>query len=276
MQKYDFGLRGHDIADNFSDMCERANEYKINTLQFALAKTCNDINFDNIGYDEEVSRKIKERLKKTQLNIAVLGCYINPVDVNESSRRIQTERFKNFICYAKDFNADVIGTETGEVCTIEETHSQKNYLDFLNNMTPIVEKAEELNVKIGIEPVWKYTIYSVEMMKKMLNDMKSKNLSVILDISNMITIDNYTTQNSIISEAFDKFGDRISTIHLKDYNIENGKKFFAPTGTGLLNVELIFNNLKSLKKKPQIILDELPLAMYNETVERISKYTDFV
>lgn len=271
MKKYSFGLRGHDIGNNFSQMCINANEYKIDTLQFALAKTCSDINFDAVGYDKSISLQINEELQKYKLRVAVLGCYINPVDKNPEMGNIQLQRFKNFLNYAKDFNADVIGTETGSAGTLEETHSKENYLKFLNNMSPLVKKAEELGVTIAIEPVWCYTIHSVEIMKKMLEDMKSPNLSVILDVSNMLNNENYETQNSVIEKAFDYLGDKISTIHLKDFDVVNGNKVFAPAGTGLLNTELLFKNIELMKKTPQIILDELPLAMYNETIKRLSE-----
>ena len=46
--EYNFGLRGHDIADKFSDMCKNARENDVSLLQFALAKNCNDIDFDKI------------------------------------------------------------------------------------------------------------------------------------------------------------------------------------------------------------------------------------
>ena len=272
MKEYSFGLRGHDIAGNFTEMCIKAKEHNIDTLQFALAKTCNDINFDTVGYDKNISLKIKEELQKYKLHVAVLGCYINPVNKDEETVKIQLKRFKNFLNYAKDFNADVIGTETGSAGTVEETHSNEKYLKFLNNMTPVIEKAEELDVTVAIEPVWCYTIHSVETMKKMLDDVKSENLSVILDVSNMLNNENYETQNSIIEKAFYHLGDKISTIHLKDFDIVNGNKVFAPAGKGLLNIELLFKNIKSMKKAPQIILDELPLPLYKETVELITEY----
>ncbi len=271
MCNYSFGLRGHDIAGNFEGMCEKAKENKVELLQFALAKTCNDVDFDKIGYDRGISQKINEELIKNELSVAVLGCYINPVEIDENSRKIQIERFKNFICYAKDFNAGVIGTETGIAGTVEETHTDKVYGEFLNNMSPLVEKAEEMGVKIGIEPVWIYTIYSVDMMERMIRDMQSDSLAVILDISNMITAENHHTQDYMIQDAFDRLGDRIRTIHLKDYKFTEEGKRFTPAGTGLLNTKLIFENIKAMKNKPQIILDELPLALYSETVERIKR-----
>lgn len=269
MSKYNFGLRGHDIASDFESMCRIAKESNINLLQFALAKTCNDIDFDKVGYDKNISRQIAATLRENMLRIAVLGCYINPVESDIKSKEVQLNRFNYFIDYCKDFNARVIGTETGQKSSIEDTHSNQTYTEFLNSMIPLVSKAEERQVQIGIEPVWQLTIYSVDMMQKMLKDIDSENISVILDISNLMHSEIFDKQDYVINSAFEKFGDRISTIHLKDYYVIDGKKSFAPTGLGNLNVDLIFKNIEFMKKKPDIILDELPLYLYSETVERL-------
>jgi len=270
MGLYNFGLRGHDIAGDFENMCRVAKENNINLLQFALAKTCNDINFDAVGYDKEISERIAGKLKNYGLNVAVLGCYINPVEADVESRKRQLIRFDNFIGYCKDFNGGVIGTETGCRGSLEETHSDETYREFLNSMMPLVQKAESKQVQIGIEPVWQFTIYSVEMLEKMIKDIDSENISVILDVANIMHSENFDKQDYIINSAFEKFGDRIKAIHLKDYYINDGKKSFAPAGLGCLNVDLIFKNISFMQKKPDIILDEMPLAMYSEAVERLN------
>lgn len=270
MGEYNFGLRGHDIADNFVNMCRTAKENHINLLQFALGKTCNDINFDVVGYDKNISDQIVNRLQENMLNIAVLGCYINPVEVDMKLKELQLTRFANFIDYCKDFNARVIGTETGQKSSIEETHSKETYMEFLNSMMPLVRKAEDEQVQIGIEPVWQLTIYSLEMLEKMMNDVKSQNISVILDIYNLMHSEIFDKQDYVINTAFEKFGDKISTIHLKDYYLVDGRKSFAPTGLGCLNIDLIFKNISFMNKKPDIILDELPLVLYSDTVKRLN------
>jgi len=269
MSKYNFGLRGHDIANDFAGMCEKAKENKINLLQFALGKTCNDIDFDAVGYDKNISTQISNRLHEDMLKVAVLGCYINPVETDIKSKKVQLNRFNHFIDYCKDFNARVIGTETGQKSSIEETHSNQTYTEFLNSLLPLVGKAEERQVQIGIEPVWELTVYSIDIMEKVLKDIDSKNISVILDVSNLMHSEIFDRQDYVINSAFEKFGDRISTIHLKDYYVIDGRKSFAPTGLGSLNIDLIFKKIGFMDKKPDIILDELPLSLYHETVERL-------
>ena len=263
---YSFGLRGHDLADNFNDMCINAKKNGITKLQFAMAKTVNDVNFDTVGYDKELSEKIKKQLDEYGLHVSVLGCYINPVAGDKEVLETQLRRFKNFIHYAKDFGADVIGTETGAKPTYEEAHSEENYLYFLENLRPLVKEAEALGVTIGIEPVYAGTIYSPQRMQRLIEDISSDSLGVILDVSNMTYPETRHMQCDIINDSFDLFGDKIKAIHLKDFVFEDGKKRFTVAGTGELMTELIFDRIASLSHVPEIILDETKLELYEDSL----------
>ena len=276
---YELGLRGHDIAANFSEMCEKATEFEITNLQFALAKTMSEVNFDEVGYDEKLAGSIKQELDSRRLKVSVLGCYINPVDSDPDAQKRQLLRFENFIDYAKAFEATVIGTETGYIITsdsphainLEKTHSEETYQLFVNNMKPLVEKAERLGVTVGIEPVAACPIRSTAVMKRLLDDIPSEHLAVILDMSNIITENNYMKQTEMIDEAFDRLGDKIRVIHVKDFAIADGVKSFAPAGTGLLEIEHIFDRASALARRPEIILDMTPLSLYRQSVETLMK-----
>lgn len=268
---YLFGLRGHDVANDFENMCINAKKHGVKNLQFALAKTVTDVDFDSVGYDKELSLKIKDALVKNDLKVSVLGCYINPVETNEDSLKLMLKRFENFIYYAKDFGACVIGTETGSRGSIESTRSEENYKFFVENLKPLVKIAEEANVTIGIEPVWQFTVYSAEVMKRVLDEINSPNLGVIFDLSNIMTADRVAQQDDIINEAFDLLGDKIKAVHVKDFVFEGEQKHFAVTGEGQMNLKLLFERIGMLSKKPEIILDESPLSTYERALENLKK-----
>ncbi len=268
---YKFGLRGHDIANNFDDMCRIAKETGVPNLQFALARTVNNINFDEIGYDDALAKKIKTQLDEHDLTVSVLGCYINPIDQNPDSLKVQLKRFENFIRYAAVFDARVIGTETGSLGSFDATRSEENYQFLLGNLRPLVKVAEECGVTMAIEPVWQFTIYSVEVMKRLLDDINSDNLAVILDMSNITVAENLHEQDDTINKAFDILGDKIYAVHIKDFTINGDEKKFATTCTGQLNIKLLFERMNGLKKLPDIILDELPVASYDTALENLKK-----
>ena len=266
-----FGMRGHDLGSDFDEMIENAKKYNVHTLQFALAKTVNDVDFDSVGYDKALSDKISAALRENDLSVAVLGCYINPVDRSETELEKSLRRFENFISYASDFNAGVIGTEPGFYESLEKTHSEENYSFFIKNMRRLVNAAEEKGVVIGLEPVYLNTICSPEVTRRMLDDINSDSLAVIFDLSNILNAENYTRQHEIIDSAFALFGDKIRVIHLKDFTFENGEKRFAVTGTGMYDIEYLFSKIAALPHMPQIILDELPPRYHDEAIANLER-----
>lgn len=271
MKRYNFGLRGHDIGDNFEEMCKIAKANGVNELQFALAKTVNDVDFDTVGYDPNLSQKIRRGLVEHNLHTDVLGCYINPVSYNKAELITSLTRFKNFIMYAKDFDADVIGTETGCVDSLIKTRSEDNYKYFIKNLEQLVIKAEDEDVTVAIEPVWHFTIHSPESAKRMIDDMRSDNLAVILDVSNMIVGENRNEQKHIIDRAFELLNDRIKVIHLKDFAFEGETKRFAAIRKGELEIEYLFDKVREYDLLPKVILDETKINDYLEAVKNLEE-----
>ena len=269
--KYTFGLRGHDIADNFETMCENAKINNINELQFAMAKTIKDINFFQFGYNPNFSSEIAKKLSEYNLKVAVLGCYINPVDPDKEALAPSLRLFSDFISYARDFNTTVIGTETGFNGDIKNTWSEENYKFFLENFCPLINKAEDNNVTIGIEPVRHFTISSPSKMRRMLDDVKSKNIGVILDVANMIAKENKDEQHTIIDQSFELLADKIKVIHLKDFTIENGWNKYAKIGTGELDVKYLFHKVEEYNVDCHFILDATNIKYYAESLKTLEQ-----
>ncbi len=269
--EYSFGLRGHDLADNFEDMCAVAKKNNINELQFAMAKTIKDIDFYEFGYNPSFSLKIKNKLSEFDLKVDVLGCYINPVNPDREALDRALRLFENFICYAKDFKASVIGTETGVNGDINNTWSEENYRYFLENISPLVRKAEDNGVIIGIEPVRHFTISSPNKAKRMLDDLKSRNVSIILDVANLIAMENRGQQYLIIDQAFELLADKIKVIHLKDFTFENGQNKYAMLGDGELDIKYLFSKIKEYNVPCQFILDATNVVNYTVSVKRIEE-----
>ncbi len=271
--KYEFGLRGHDIGNTLDEMCENAKKYGVKNLQFALARTCNDINFDEVGFNEEIAKKIKSKLDEYNLHVSVLGCYIDPISNDDAFRTSQLKRFENFISYAKYFDADMIATETGVYWTedgkfSEETWSEEAYQRLLSGLKPLSKIAEEKGVMMAVEMVYITPMKSPERLRRLLDDINSPNVGALLDMSNLIYPDTRNDQCDIMSDAFDLLGNDLLGIHLKDFtHDENGNKAFALAGSGELLTEMLFDRIASLKKLPEIILDETPVKDYAQTLE---------
>jgi len=271
VKDYKFGMRGHDLGTNFMEMCENAKKHGVSNLQFALAKTVNDRNFFEIGYDATLSAEIKKTLDEYNLSVSVLGCYINPIAADKEACDKQLQLFKDFILYAKDFGAVVIGTETGSLGSIEENHSEETYMRFVNNLKPLVAFAEECGVTVGIEPVWQCPISSPQVMNRLLDDIPSDNLAVIFDLSNLMNRDVYLKQRQIMDDAFALFGDKIKAVHVKDFIIKEFDRAVPVFGTGLLDIKYLFSKIQELDTMPELIMDDMRLSDYDECTAFLRK-----
>lgn len=78
-------------------------------------------------------------------------------------------------------------------------------------------------------------------------------------------------QKEIINAAFDLFGNKIKAVHIKDFTFDGDKKTFAIAGTGELMTDLIFDRISKLEHVPEMILDETPIANYEESLSSLSK-----
>lgn len=271
ISNYTFGLRGHDIGDDFPSMCTNGVENHITSLQFAMAKTVKTIDFDAVGFDRAVADDIHRKLCECGFSVPVLGCYINPIDADEERLERSLRRFEAFIRYAKVFHAGVVGTETGVTVGPDDPVYWENYRLFIRNLARLVEVAESCEVNIGIEPVCTGTVCSPQIMRRVIDDIGSDRVKVILDLSNLLTAEMIPSQRKILDDSFELLGDRIWALHLKDFAVSDGKKRFAPPTKGLMDIPYLFEQMSFMERKPDVILDNLPLELYAQAVKDLAE-----
>jgi len=252
-----FGIRAHDIeANDIHTLFSKIHDLGIECIQLALMRSFPDLIKGTGVFNPGLANEIKKQLVKNQIRVAVLGCYINPVASDESVRRAQLELFKEHIKFAKYIGADMIGTETGSFGTIEENRSEKVYQILLEGLRELVDYAEKLGVMIGIEPHAMYPIYDSRTAKRMLDDLNSPNVSIILDPVNILDQNNYKNQNEVMKEAFELLGDKIAVIHLKDLVFdENGNKIEKFACEGILETKTLLMLLKQHKPYIDVMLE---------------------
>lgn len=269
--KVEFGLRGHDISRvSLEDMVRKAEELGITRVQFAMRVTMSDVKWQNGMFSFGFADYIKRTLDEKGIRVSVLSSYINLTEMNEA----QEGQFIDALKFASVIGAGMVGSETGNMDSEGPVNSEEAYIKVVNNVRHLADIAEKLGVMIGIEPVSIHTICSVEMLKRLIDDVNSPNICVIFDLVNILTNDNFKDYKHIIKSAFDLLGDRISAIHLKDVKFEDGKIVRATPGEGDIDFNYYFNLIKEKKPHLDIILDELPSSQYKEVTEKLQKIWD--
>ncbi|MFB3168650.1 sugar phosphate isomerase/epimerase [Neobacillus sp. 179-C4.2 HS] len=265
------GIRAHDIENlPLEELVQEIARKGLTSVQLALSKSLEGVNTDLGSLSPGLSRYVASVFSKNNVQIAVLGCYFNMIHPDLVQRRKGIERFKEHIRFARDFGCSIVATETGnvnpEIFYTEENFKEEPFLEVVASVSELVKEAEKFGVIVGIEAGVNHPIYSPKAMKRLLDSINSKNLQVILDPVNLLTIDNYQNQEEIFQEAMDLFGERVVILHAKDFIIENNQLVPTAVGKGLLNYKYIIEEIK--KKKPfiNILLEETKEPFIDQSI----------
>lgn len=255
------GIRGHDCAKApFDELIKDVKRQEFSCIQLALGKAIDAFPTDRCAMTPGMALYIKRILAKNDVDVAVLGCYLNlgtpdPVELAET-----TEIYKAHIRFASLLGCGVVGTETGAVnatYSYEEANGSDEALEiFIKNLRPIVEYAEKLGVIFALECVHTHIVCNMKRMRKVLDAINSPNLQVIFDPVNVFSPENYHQQDEIMQEAFEILGNDIVVIHTKDFVVEDGKMKSVPPGTGLFHYDVLMKWLKAKKPLIHVLLED--------------------
>lgn len=277
--KLNFGMRCHDLCPKGSleEVLDQVQANNINQIQLAFGKSVNSFDANPGHYTPGLGKYIGDELKKRDIHVAILGCYINPTNPNEEKRKEAVKKFIEHLKYAKAIGADMVGTETGRYSedfkVVPETYTEECYQRLLLSMREIVAAAEKLGVIVGVEAVHDHTLYSPEMMKRFLDDIDSPNVEAILDSVNLISADliDPKKQEETIDKAFELYGDRISMLHVKDFVMKDGEPEFAHVGDGLFDYKPLLRHIKADKPHITMLLENSNKERFHSDVAYLEK-----
>lgn len=255
------GVRGHDIGNySLNELGQIMKEKNLKSIQFVPKKVLKDFQVNKGSITPGMAQYIKNTLGKHDINISILGCYINLANPDSDELNDLLDTFKEYIRFAKYLDCNIVGTETGalnrEYVYTEKNHTEEAFERSLNSIKTLVDEAEKFGVIVGIEGVTKHVMNTPERLKRALDSINSNNLQVIFDPINFIDESNYQKQDEIIKKSFDLFGDKIVIIHAKDFVYNDGKIKQVSIGKGQFNYPLLLSLIKEKKPYIDIILED--------------------
>lgn len=258
---FNIGIRAHDLPKQpLEGLVADVSQRGLGSVQLALNKS---FDFDtSLGcLNPGMAHNIGHAFFRHNIQIAVLGCYVNIIHPDPSERCRALARFKEHLRFARDFGCSIVGTETGnvnaDIVYTEENFRERPFHEVVHSVQELVEEAERFGVIVGIEPGVNHPLHSSDKVARMLDMVNSNNLQIIFDPVNFLTIDNYMQQREIFQEAIDSWGDRVVVIHAKDFLVEEGAICPAPLGKGLLDYSFLFQRLGPRKPYINVIMDEI-------------------
>jgi sugar phosphate isomerase/epimerase len=230
------------------------------TVQLALARAVSDITCTPGSLSPGLANHIGEAFHRNGVRIAVLSCNIDPIHLDSNERRQNIRKFKEYLRYCRDFGCSVVATNTGKLCTYRsdfpDDYEKKAWGILRHSLYELAEEAEKWGVFVGIEPAASLVIHNSEGMHRMLEEVPSTTLGVVLDPCNLIHTGTVDKQNESIEEAFSLLANRIVAFHVKDAGIRSQDFTRTPAilGEGDFNVPLFLSLAKKYKPFADMML----------------------
>lgn len=254
------GIRLHDIKElPFEERIAEAHNLGFTCGHLALGKVIKEFPTDDTALTPGLAAYIRKVFAKNDVDIAVLGCYLNLANPNPEKLAQITHRYLAHLRFASLLGCGVVGTETGapnETYThVPECHGEEALKTFITNLRPVVDYAEKMGVILAIEPVWKHIVYNPVRARQVLDTIASPNLQIILDPVNLLDISNYEHQREIVEEAIEVLGGDIAMVHIKDFVVENNSLRSVGAGLGQMDYTAVLRFIKEKKPKIHVTLE---------------------
>ncbi len=261
MKRMRLGIRLHDVkGTTLEEKTENAKCQGFQCVHLALSKVMGDIPSRDGALTPGYAMHVRRLFEHAGLDIAVLGCYQNLAHPDAAAMEKILENYKAHIRFASLLGCGVVGTETGApnaAYQYEPACRSEEALELLiRNLRQIVDYAEQMGVIIAIEPVAKHIVYSAKRARKVLDEINSPNLQIILDPVNLLDETNYREQDAVVQEAIELLGEDIAVIHLKDFIAQDGRLKAVAAGSGEMHYDRLLAFAENQKPYIQATLED--------------------
>lgn len=230
MPKFIVGARLHDYGKGSPDeLFGRVATDGFTAVQLAYKKCVPSVRSYADVTDALVAETVAAE-KAHSIQVAVLGTYVE-LAINDERRLKNAADFKSQLAVCKALGAGCIGTETTSMEKQPAGTTREEAQELLcRSLADILPAAEALGVTVAVEPVTYHSMNSAAATRHILDTMRSPNLKVIFDMSNLVDAGNVGAQDRIWNDVGELLGDQIVAVHFKG-------QAFAPDG-GLLHTSL--------------------------------------
>jgi sugar phosphate isomerase/epimerase len=226
--------------------------------------------------------RIREELVMRGLTMAAVSGTFNMIHPDAQQRRDGLRRLDVLAAACK-----LLGTRVITLCTgtrdpenmwrrHPENDSPETWRDLTASLREALSRVVERGVTLAIEPEVANVIDSARKARRLLDEMQSPILKVVIDPANLFHRGELPQMHPILDEAFALLGPDIVLAHAKDLS-HDGEAGQEAAGTGLLDYPYYLGLLRSIGFDGPLILHGLSetqvegsLAFLRDSLQRVA------
>lgn len=196
-----------------------------------------------------VAQAVRTAAEKAGVAIVSLSSTYNMIHPDPAVRRLGHRRLEVLAAAAVGLPTRLLTLCTGTRDPDNQWRAHPDndepdaWTDLLDSMETAVEIADRFDVDLGIEPELANVVNSAEKARRLIDELKSPRLKVVLDPANLFAVATLAEQTRRVSAAVDLLADRIAMGHAKD-RTPDGR--FTTAGMGVLDYPHYLARLKAV------------------------------
>lgn len=226
------------------------------TMEFSFDSWCPGFEADKNPFHvlpnnitKELAQKVCHEARKRGLRISVVNGFYNMIAEDESERDDGLARLETLASVCGMLGCRVINLCTGSRgahlwAGHPDNDTDAAWHDICRSMEQALAVAELYEVSLGVEVEASNVINTPEKARRLLDDMKSPYLGIVMDGANLFHRGQCKPENvhGILQNAFDLLGDDIIAVHGKDIKAGPGLDF-TYAGNGIVDFDYFLARL---------------------------------
>ncbi len=209
-----------------------------------------------LSLPDQIEPALAERIGRAAaargIRLAAVSGTFNVIHPDVAHRRLGLRRLRELAgaCAA-------LGTDTITLCTgtrdpddMWRAHAANSapdaWVDLLRAMDEALLIAQEYDLTLAIEPETANVIDSPAKARRLLDEMRSPQLKIIIDPANLYRPEDLPHMRDVLDQAFDLLGSDIVIAHAKDFRLEGGRVHHVAAGNGMLDYGYYLQLLKDI------------------------------
>lgn len=212
--------------------------------------------------DEELCERIAGELAAREISMATLSGTFNMSHPSVDVRRAGLRRLEAVASRARQLGTSVVTLCTGSRDPDDmwrhhpDNDTPEAWEDLVASIGGALEIAERHKVTLAVEPEVCNVVDSAAKGRRLLDEMGSGRLKIIMDGANLFHSGELPRMGEILDEAFELLGGEIVLAHAKDLD-RDGRAGHVAAGRGLLDYDHYLRLLKQVGFDGPLILHSL-------------------
>jgi len=221
------------------------------------------------GIDPSVAARIRNAAMERGIVISAVSGTFNMIHPDEEVRWTGLRRLGVLAASCEELGASTITLCTGTRDPYDmwrhhpDNEAPEAWRDLLSAMQSALDVAEENNVTLAFEPEPGNVVSSAARGRRLLDEMDSARLKVVIDAANLLQNTNPVRADKALGEACELLGDDITLAHAKDITA-SGEVVAA--GKGMVDYDAYLELLRRAGFEGSIVLHGLDETEVGESV----------